>query len=78
MTPVTHIYLFRSILDHHSTTKNKTIINLIQQKTRFQLILIVLEGCNLKRIQIQTSILLHHQTLYSKEKTKIDCYKMKQ
>ena len=38
MTPVTHIYLFRSILDHHNFNKNKTVTNLLQQKTRFKLI----------------------------------------
>ena len=38
MAPVTHIYLFRSILDHHNFNKNKTVTNLLQQKTRFKLI----------------------------------------
>ena len=38
MTPVTHIYLFRSILDHHNINKNKTVTNLLQKKTRFKLI----------------------------------------
>ena len=38
MTPVTHIYLFRSILDHDNFNKNKTVTNLLQQKTRFKLI----------------------------------------
>ena len=38
MTPVTHIYLFRSILDHHNINKNKTVTNLLKQKTQFKLI----------------------------------------
>ena len=38
MTPVTHIYLFRSILDHLNFNKNKAVTNLLQQKTRFKLI----------------------------------------
>ena len=38
MTPVIHIYLFRSILDHHNFNKSKTVTNLLQQKTRFKLI----------------------------------------
>ena len=38
MTPFTHIYLFRSNLDHHNFNKNKTVTNLLQQKTRFKLI----------------------------------------
>ena len=38
MTPVTHIYLFRSILDHHNINKNKTVTNLLQKMTRFKLI----------------------------------------
>ena len=38
MAPVTHIYLFRSILDHDNFNKNKTVTNLLQQKTRFKLI----------------------------------------
>ena len=38
MTPVTHIYLFRSILDHHNINKNKTVTNLLLKKTRFKLI----------------------------------------
>ena len=37
MTPVTHIYLFRSILDHQNFNKNKTVTNLLQQKTLFKL-----------------------------------------
>ena len=36
MTPVTHIYLFRSILDHDNFNKNKTVTNLLH--TRFKLI----------------------------------------
>ena len=72
MTSVTHIYLFRSILDHHNINNNKTVTNLLQQKTRLNLFLTILEGCSLQRIQIQTSILLHYQAPYSKEKTKID------
>ena len=38
MTPVTHIYLFHSILDHHNINKNKTVTSILQQKTRFKLI----------------------------------------
>ena len=37
-TPVTRTYLFHSILDHHNINKNKTVTNLLQQKTWFKLI----------------------------------------
>ena len=49
MTPVTRIYLFRSILDNHNVSKNKTFINLLQQKTQFQLIF-----DSFKRLQSET------------------------
>ena len=49
MTPVTRIYLFRSILDNRNVSKNKTFINLLQQKTQFQLIF-----DSFKRLQSET------------------------
>ena len=49
MTPVTHIYIFRSILDHHSFNKNKTVTNLLQRK-----ILCKLTFDSFRRLQFET------------------------
>ena len=38
MIPVTHIYLFHSILHHHNINKNKMVTNLPQQEKQFKLI----------------------------------------
>ena len=49
MTPVTHMYLFCLILDHHNINKSKTVANLLQQKTQFKLIF-----DSLGRLQFET------------------------
>ena len=35
MTPINHIYLFRSIIDHRNSNKNSNFIKSLQQKTHF-------------------------------------------
>ena len=35
MTPINHIYLFRSIIDYHNNNKNSNFMKSLQQKTRF-------------------------------------------
>ena len=49
MTPVTHIYLFRLILDHQNINKSKTVTELLQQKKQFKLI-----SDSLGRLQFET------------------------
>ena len=51
MTPINHIYLFRSIIDYHSNNKNSNFMKSLQQKIHFPVTLDALG-----RLQFETSL----------------------
>ena len=51
MTPINHIYLFRSIIDYHSNNKNSNFMKSLRQKTHFPVTLDALG-----RLQYETSL----------------------